>query len=151
MFVYEGKDSLNIALTSNVPVATPDIVVKGYKNGAAVIVGDNIYGVKSGEEFERAPKTLVYQKDNKLAITFNGVLGMSAPDVTVDELEPGLFALEASGEAVTLSIAEGKVHPVTEEDDELIDEPEEIKEPEETVVNVTADPVEETEIPDVEE
>lgn len=118
MFVYENGNSLNLTLTGNLPVETPDVVIKGYKNGASVIVGENVYGVKDGEEFDGKAKTFVYQKDGKLAITFNGVDGINTPEVTIDEIGNEVYAVVVSGESVTLSIVEGKVIPVAEETEE---------------------------------
>lgn len=137
MFVYENGNSLNLTLAGNKPVQspdTPDVVIKGYKNGASVIVGDSVYGVKSGEEFDCKAKTLVYQKDGKLAITFNGVDGINTPEVTIDEIGNEVYAVVVSGESVTLSIVEGKVIPVAEETKE-----------EEEEINPVVEPVKEEE------
>ena len=114
MFVYENGNSLNLTFKGNMPVTDPEVVIKGYKNGATLTVNGTVYG-NGDEEFEGKAKTLVYQKDGKLAITFNGVDGIDTPEVTIDEIGNEVYAVVVSGESVTLSIVEGKVIPVAEE------------------------------------
>lgn len=148
MFIYENGNSLNLTLTGNKPVETPDVIVKGYKNGASVIVGESVYGVKNGEEFEGKAKTFVYQRDNKLAITFKGVAGITDPEVTIDDIGSDSYAIVVTGEAVTLSIVEGKVVVVSEDVQEPVPvdpvaEPVKEEEPEATPEEETTEVVEE--------
>ncbi len=149
MFIYEKGNSINIAFSAAKPVETPDVIVKGYQNGAALIIGDKTFGVKDGVEYEGKAKTLVCQKDAKLIVTFRGIEGMNEPEVTIDEISDGVFDVVVSGESVKLSIVDGEVvigestkveeevTPVKEEEpevqDEVIEEVEE-EQPEEEVV-----------------
>lgn len=145
MFIYENGNSLNLTLTGNKPVETPDVIVKGYKNGASVTVGESVYGVKNGEEFEGKAKTFVYQRDNKLAITFKGVAGITDPEVTIDDIGSDCYAIVVSGESVTLSVVEDKVVVVAEEvqDPAPVAEPVKEEEPEVTPEEETTEVVEE--------
>ena len=141
MFVYEKKNSINITFTENKPVETPDIIVKGYQNGAAVIVGDQTFGVKDGVEFEKTAKTLVYQKDSKMMITFQGVAGMEAPDVVLDETAKGTVEVVVGDDTVVLNFESGNVEIVTGEPTGETPE----KEPEKPVED---DKQSETDLPD---
>ena len=114
MFIYENGNSLNLTLTGNKPVETPDVVIKGYQEGASVIVGSTVYGVKQGTEYPTKASTLVYQKDGKLAITFRGIKGMNDPEVIIDEIG-GCYSLVVSGEELKLNIVDNTVVPVAEE------------------------------------
>ena len=114
MFIYENGNSLNLTLVSNKPVENPDVVIKGYKNGAAVVVGEVVYGVKNGEEFDGKANLLVYEKDDKLAITFNGPCGIDSPEVTINSIGDDKYELVINNEdAVTLAIVGNIVEPVT--------------------------------------
>ena len=131
MFVYEKDNSLNLTFTGSIPVENPDVVIKGYKDGATLTVNDTVFG-KGSKEFEGKAKTFVYQKDNKLMITFRGIAGMSDPEVTIDDLGNDNYEVVVDGEPVTLVIKENKVELTTEED---------VKE------NKIEDPVVESEVP----
>lgn len=121
MFIYEKGNSLNLTFKGHLPVETPDVSIKGYKNGAALFVNGLMYGVADGEEFEGKAKTVVYQRDRKLMITFRGVEGMSNPEVMIDEISEGVYAVEIGSDIVTLTVVEegvlvdaDKVAPVME-------------------------------------
>ena len=145
MFVYENENSLNLTLTGNKPVETPDVVIKGYENGASLTVnGAEIVSVADAKEFEGKAKTFVYQKDNKLVVTFRGIAGMADPEVTIDETAANTYAVVVNGEAVTIVIdgdtvtatkdtteVEEPVAPAKEE--ELTETPVDEDEPEEVV------------------
>ena len=131
MFVYERDNSLNLTFTGNTPVENPDVVIKGYEDGATLTVNGTVFG-KGSKEFEGKAKTLVYQRDKKLMITFRGVAGMTDPEVTIDELNDDNYAVVVDGEVTTLAIKEGKVEITTEVDTEN---------------NKSEDPVVEPEIP----
>lgn len=113
MFVYERNNSLNLTFTGNIPVENPDVVVKGYEDGATLTVNGTVFG-KGSKEFEGKAKTFVYQKDNKLIITFRGIAGMSDPEVIIDDLGNDNYEVVVDGEATTLAIKEGKVEITTE-------------------------------------
>lgn len=108
MFVYERDNSLNLTFEGNIPVENPDVVIKGYEDGATLTVNGTVFG-KGSKEFEGKAKTLVYQRDNKLVITFRGIAGMNDPEVTVDDLGDNNYAIVVDGEATTLVIKDGKV------------------------------------------
>lgn len=112
MFVYERDNSLNLTFEGNIPVENPDVVIKGYEDGATLTVNGTVFG-KGSKEFEGKAKTLVYQADNKLMITFRGIAGMSNPEVTIDDLGNDNYEVVVDGEATTLVIREGKVEITT--------------------------------------
>ena len=113
MFVYENGNSLNLTFEGSIPVENPDVVIKGYEDGATLTVDGTVFG-KGSKEFEGRAKTLVYQKDNKLVITFRGVAGMNDPEITIDDLGANTYEVVVDGEATTLAIKEGKVEITTE-------------------------------------
>lgn len=115
MFIYENDNSLNLTFKGKAPVENPEVVIKGYTDGASLTVNGKTYGVKEGTEFEGNAKTFAYQKDGKLLITFRGLAGMTDPEVTIDEIENDVFAIIVSGESVTLSVVDGNIIPVAEE------------------------------------
>lgn len=108
MFIYEKGNTINISLTGSKPVETPDVVINGYTDGATLTVGSSVYG-KGSKVFDCKAKTLVYQKDEKLMITFRGIEGMTDPEITVDEIEDNVFDVVVCGEAVRLSIVDDEV------------------------------------------
>ena len=114
MFVYEKDNSLNLTFTGSIPVENPDVVIKGYEDGATLTVNSTVFG-KGSKEFEGKAKTFVYQKDNKLMITFRGLAGMSDPEVTIDDLGNDNYEVVVDGEPITLVIKENKVELTTEE------------------------------------
>lgn len=135
MFVYERDNSLNLTFEGSIPVENPDVVIKGYEDGATLTVNGTVFG-KGSKEFEGKAKTFVYQKDNKLMITFRGIAGMSNPEVTIDDLGNDNYEVVVDGEATTLAIKEGKVEITTDvdvEEEEPVAEPEVPTEP--VVVN----------------
>lgn len=142
MFVYEKDNSLNLTFEGSIPVENPDVVIKGYEDGATLTVNGTVFG-KGSKEFEGKAKTLVYQKDNKLMITFRGIAGMSDPEVTIDDLGNDNYEVIVDGEPTTLVIKEGKVEITTEVDVEetKIDEP--VVEPEVPTEPVVVDETEE--------
>ena len=119
MFVYEKGNSLNITFKGSIPVENPELVVKGYEDGATLTVNGTVYG-NGSKEFEGRAKTFVFQKDGKLMITFKGVAGIENPDVTVDETSDGIV-VDIDGTAVTLEYTadgvavKGEAAPVIEE------------------------------------
>lgn len=129
MFVYERDNSLNLIFEGNIPVENPDVVIKGYEDGATLTVNGTVFG-KGSKEFEGKAKTLVYQKDNKLVITFRGVEGMNEPEVTIDDLGDNNYAIVVDGEATTLAIKNGKVEITEEVDVEETEVEEPVVEPE---------------------
>ena len=131
MFVYEKDNSLNLTFEGSIPVKNPDVVIKGYQDGATLTVNGTVFG-KGSKEFEGKAKTFVYQKDNKLMITFRGIAGMSDPEVTIDDLGNDNYEVVVDGEPITLAIKENKVELTTKED---------VKE------NKIEDPVVESEVP----
>lgn len=148
MFIYESDNSLNLTFKGSIPVDNPDIIIKGYKDGATLTVNNTVFG-KGNEEFEGRAKTLVYQKDGKLVITFRGIEGMLNPEVTIDEIETNKYTAVVGDSSVTLSITDDKVtiddsestqtevegpasnEPTVTEDENPTVEPED--EPEETI------------------
>ena len=134
MFIYENDNSLNLTFEGNIPVENPDVVIKGYEDGATLTVNGTVFG-KGSKEFEGKAKTLVYQKDKKLMITFRGVAGMNSPEVTIDDLGNDIYEVVVDGEATTLAIKEGKVEITTEVDVEETKIEDPVVEPE-----VTAEP-----------
>ena len=131
MFVYEKDNSLNLTFTGSIPVENPDVVIKGYEDGATLTVNGTVFG-KGSKEFEGKAKTFVYQKDNKLMITFRGIAGMSDPEVTIDDLGNDNYEVVVDGEPITLVIKENKVEITTKVDVEE---------------NKIEDPVVESEVP----
>lgn len=108
MFIYENGNSLNLTYKGQLPVENPEIVIKGYEDGATLTVNGTVYG--SGlVEFEKKANLLVYQRDNKLAITFHGVAGMSNPEVTLDEVAEGVIEVVVAGTVVKLTFDESGV------------------------------------------
>lgn len=141
MFIYEKGNSLNLTFEGSIPVENPDVVIKGYEDGATLTVNDTIFGSGS-KEFEGKANTLVYQKDNKLVITFRGVAGMNEPDVTIDDLGNSSYEVVVSGVSTILTIVDNRVEISTEEthieepvvESEKPSEPEIIEEEPEEVV-----------------
>ena len=131
MFVYEKDNSLNLTFEGSIPVKNPDVVIKGYQDGATLTVNGTVFG-KGSKEFEGKAKTFVYQKDNKLMITFRGIAGMSDPEVTMDDLGNDNYEVVVDGEPVTLVIKATKVEITTKVDVEE---------------NKIEDPVVESEVP----
>ena len=147
MFVYENGNTLNLTFKGQLPVENPEVVIKGFEDGATLTVNGTVYGSGS-KEFDKKANTLVYQRDNKLAITFHGVKGMSTPDVTLDEVSDDVIDAVVNGVAVKLTFTESGVtaedvaqpinvvepeveEPVKEEEPEVV--PEDEEEPEEVV------------------
>ena len=129
MFIYENGNSLNLTFEGNIPVENPDVVIKAYEDGATSTVNGTVFA-KGSKEFEGKAKTLVYQRDNKLVITFRGVEGMNDPEVTIDALGNNNYAVVVDGEATTLAIKEGKVEITTDVDVEETKVEEPVVEPE---------------------
>ena len=102
MFIYENNNTINLALSSSKPVTNPDLVIKGFQDGVKVTVDNVSYG-KGSVEFTKKAPLIVYQKDNKLAITFKGVVGMDDPEVTIDKLTDTSYSLVIDDVNVTLS------------------------------------------------
>lgn len=125
MFVYENGNTLNITFKGNIPVENPEIVIKGYADGATVSINGTVYGSGS-EEFEGKAKTFVYQKDGKLMITFNGIEGMSSPEITIDETSESTFDIVVGDTSISASITEdgvsvgsqGTIEPAVVEEEE---------------------------------
>ena len=144
MFIYEKGNSLNLTFNGTLPVESPEIVIKGYADGAVLTVnGTDSFG-KGSKEFEEKASTLVYQKDGKLMITFQGVAGITTPDVTIDETSDGTYLVTVGEDTVTLSIVgdavvigEKSTAQTTEVEEpvtlaNVVEEPEEEEEPEVT-------------------
>ena len=106
MFIYESDNSLNLTFKGSMPVDNPDIVIKGYTDGATLTVNNNKICGNGSKEFEGKAKTFVYQKDGKLVITFRGIEGMSNPEVTIDENETNKYTVVVDGTSVKLSITD---------------------------------------------
>lgn len=102
MFVYERGNSLNLTF-KNMPVENPEVVIDGYENGAEMSVNrKKVVSVDGAKEFDGKAKTLVYQKDDKLMITFHGVEGMKNPEVTLDETTKGTVDFVVNGTPITV-------------------------------------------------
>ena len=130
MFIYESGNSLNLTFKGCVPVENPDVVIKGYKDGATLTVNGTTYG-SGTDEFEGKAQTFVYQKDGKLVITFRGIAGMSDPEVTIDEdKDNACYVIVIGNQSVTLSIVDESV-VVTEQTDNSVEEETSKTEPEE--------------------
>lgn len=114
MFIYENGNSLNLTFKGNIPVENPEIVIKGFVEGASLTVNGETFGIAEGTEYTEKSKTLVYQRDNKLMITFRGISGMSNPEVTIDDLGEDNYSVVVSGESVTLKIVDDSVQTVTD-------------------------------------
>ena len=145
MFVYEKGNSLNLTFKGSIPVENPEVVIKGFENGASLTVNSaEVVSVADAKEFEGKAKTFVYQKDGKLMITFRGVAGMEAPEVTLDETVPGTVVAVVNGTSVTMTytadsvVIEGAAveEPVTPVQETIKEEEPEVtpdEEPEEVV------------------
>ena len=104
MFVYEKGNTLNITFSGSIPVKKPEVVLTGYKNGVSLTVIDEVViPVADAVEFDGAAQKLVYQKDSSLKITFHGIAGMAAPEVTVDEVAPGVVTVVIGDASCTLN------------------------------------------------
>ena len=108
MFIYEKGNSLNLTFKGSIPVDNPEVVIKGFVDGVTMTVNGTVFGSGS-EEFEGKAKTLVYQKDGKLMITFRGVLGMEKPEVVIDETGDDTYLVTIGEDTVTLSIVDDAV------------------------------------------
>ena len=153
MFVYEQGNTLNVTFKANHPVENPEVVIKGYKDGATISVNDTTYG-SGTEEFVKKSDILVYHKDNKLMITFKGIKGMSSPDIIIDEPSEGVADVTVGTEHIVINYNEDafSVEESSSKDTEEVEEPvEESKEPEVVIPDVSGDSVEEEEIPEPEE
>ena len=142
MFVYENGNSLNLTFKGSVPVENPEVVIKGYEDGATLTVNGTVFG-KGTKEFEGKAKTFVYQKDKKLMITFKGIAGMSDPEVTIDDLGDDNYEVVVDGEATTLVIKEDKVEITTDADVEETEIEEPVVETEVPAEPVVVDETEE--------
>ena len=110
MFVYEKGNSLNLTFKGNIPVENPEVIIKGYKNGAYLTVnGTEVVSVADAVEFENKAKTLVYQNADKLMITFRGFEGMTDPEVVLDETTKGVIDAVVNGTAVTITYTDDNV------------------------------------------
>lgn len=146
MFIYENGNSLNLTFEGSMPVQNPEVVIKGFVNGATVEVnGAEVISVNSPEEFENKARLFVFQREGKLMITFNGVSGIDSPEVTIDEIEDNTYTVTANGESVTLVVADNAVtvqdaatEPSDPAGDEVVEETEDI-----TEVEPVEDPEEE--------
>lgn len=155
MFVYESGNSLNLTFKGSIPVETPEVVIKGYKNGASLSINSSeVISVADPVEFEGKAKLFVYQKEGKLMITFNGIEGMSNPEVTLDETSDGVVEAVVNGESVSITYTDESVsvtsETVTEQPEPEVTEPEipepEVTEPEVVEPEVTPNiPEEDTE------
>lgn len=102
MFVYQKGNAINIALKATAPVDNPDVIIKGYNNGAALTVnGNDVITVEDAEEFNGS--VYAFQRDNKLNITFHGVKGMNNPEITLDEETLGTIDAVINGTSVTIT------------------------------------------------
>lgn len=108
MFVYESGNSLNLTFKGSIPVETPDVVIKGYKDGATVTIAGTTYGTAS-EEFEGKASTLVFQSAGKLMITFKGISGMETPDVTLDEVSAGVVNVTVGDTSIVVEYTDSSV------------------------------------------
>lgn len=108
MFVYEKGNSLNLTFKGSTPVDNAEVVIKGYEDGATLTVNGTVYG-NGTKEFEGRAKTLVFQRDNKLMITFKGIAGMEDPEVTLDETKKGVVNAVVCGTAITINYTEEDV------------------------------------------
>lgn len=141
MFVYEKGNSLNLTFKGSTPVENPEVIIKGYENGASLTVnGTEVVSVTNAVEFEGKAKTFVFQKAGKLMITFKGIEGMSNPEVTIDETTDGVYEAVVNGTNVTLTLTEDKVSvgvqgtiepPVVEDEESSFEDPVIPDEPEE--------------------
>ena len=113
MFLFEKDGSLNLTLKGNYPVENPDVIIKGYTTGAALIVNGTTYGVKDGEELGRKAKLFVYQKDDKLALTFRGIEGMNNPELTFDQISDSVTSVIVNGDSLLLDITSDKIEVTT--------------------------------------
>jgi hypothetical protein len=108
MFVYEKGNSLNLTFKGSIPVDNPEVVIKGYEDGATLTVNGTVYG-NGAKEFKGRAKTFVFQKDNKLMITFKGIAGIKNPEVTFDETEKGVVNAVVCGTSVTINYTDEEV------------------------------------------
>ena len=126
MFIYENGNSLNLTFKGNIPVDNPEVIIKGYTNGASLTVnGTEVVSVSNPEEFDCKAKTLVYQKDNKMMITFKGIDGMNDPEVTLNEVTKGTVEVVVNGTPVTLTYTDTAVEvgsaPATTQVEETVE------------------------------
>lgn len=126
MFIYENGNSLNLTFKGSIPVKTPDLVIEGFMNGAKLTVGNTTIGAGT-EAFEGKAKTLVYQKDGKLIVTFRGIAGMDKPEVVIDAVDDNKYSVTVDGQQVTLVV---ETDTITVEGTNTVEEP--VKEPEVT-------------------
>ena len=149
MFVYEKGNSLNLTFKGSLPVDNPEVVIKGYKNGAALIVNGTTYGVENGEEFEGKAPTFAFERDGNLLVTFRGIAGMNNPEVVLNEDTKGTVDVVVSGVSVTVKYTEDSVYVENTTDTTNNMEPSDV--PENETPEVVEEEIIETEDEDEEE
>ena len=112
MFVYvnETNATLNVAFNTNVPVESPEVVIQGFKNGAKVMVNGAVaIDVANAEAFETARRPFVYQRDNKLNITFKAAAPVETPEVTIDAISEDKAEIVANGNSIRVTYTDNGV------------------------------------------
>lgn len=106
MFVYVDNKTatINVAFNAKAPVDSPEVVIQGFKNGAKVLVnGATAIDVANAEKFEIEKSPFIYQKNDKLNVTFQATAPVETPDVVIDSIADDKVSITANGTTIRVT------------------------------------------------
>jgi hypothetical protein len=106
MFVYvdDKAATINVAFDAKVPVENPEVVIQGFKNGAKVLVNGAVaVDVADAEKFDSIRRPFIYQKDDKLNVTFQATSPVEAPEVVIDSIADDKVSITANGTTIRVT------------------------------------------------
>ena len=109
MYLYQKRDSLNLTLTENNPVETPDVSLVGYEDGVEILLDGTALNTVEHKELKDAAQIVAFQKNEKLYITFKGAAGVSDPEIEIDEETRGNVSIKISGDTFNLTYTDKDV------------------------------------------
>ena len=106
MFVYvdDKAATINVAFNAKAPVENPEVVIQGFKNGAKVLVNGAVaIDVADAEKFDSIRRPFIYQKDDKLNVTFQATSPVEAPEVVIDSIADDKVSITANGNTIRVT------------------------------------------------
>jgi hypothetical protein len=106
MFVYvdDKAATINVAFNAKAPVENPEVVIQGFKNGAKVLVNGAVaIDVADAEKFDSIRRPFIYQKDDKLNVTFQATSPVEAPEVVIDSIADDKVSITANGTTIRVT------------------------------------------------
>lgn len=118
MFVYvnENDVTLNVSFANDTEEMPSNVSIQGFKNGAKVLVNDKVViDLADAVPFDVIRRPFIYQKNNKLNVTFQDDIPVESPEVIIDSISDSEVSVTANGTTIKLKYDKSGASIIEEE------------------------------------